>query len=226
MEKEVIIRQYEEKDRESVRSICARTGFLGKPIDVIFCDRALYADLMISPYLILEPEHAFVAESEKQVVGYRVGALDPLFECKAFPIRSSAALRMAAKGLLRGYKTHARSWQFVRWLLCRSFRERPKRPCTAHGHTSLEAPYRAHKIGSNLVAAFEDLARKNNIREYYREVVVPVSSNLESRVQKQGLVVFDKVETTVYFPELNEKAYLTCFHKKILEFAFGSHENL
>jgi len=138
-----------------------------------------------------------------------------LFEYKAFPIRSTAALKMAAKNLLGRYKKHPRSKQFVHWLLCRSYRERPKLPCTAHGHTSLKQEYRAHQLGSALIAAFENLARKNNIQEYYREVVVPASTNLESRIQKKGFTLFDKVETTVYAPEIHEKTYLMSFHKKL-----------
>ncbi len=59
-ELEVEIRKYEEKDRGSIREICCDTGFLGNPIDRIFKDRELFADLFASLYLDLEPVQPWV----------------------------------------------------------------------------------------------------------------------------------------------------------------------
>src|SRR5215472_710570 len=78
----VEIRPYRRTDRQAIRQICCDTGFLGKPVDAIFQDRELFADLFTKPYLKHEPEWAFVAEAERQVVGYLLGSAGKHFEAK------------------------------------------------------------------------------------------------------------------------------------------------
>ncbi len=54
------LRQYREEDRREVRRICCETGFLGYPIDPIYQDRELFADLLMPPpvhHLPLESYH-------------------------------------------------------------------------------------------------------------------------------------------------------------------------
>jgi hypothetical protein len=70
----VKIRPYRQTDRQAIRQICCDTGFLGKPVDTIFQDRELFADLFAKPYLEHEPEWALVAEAEHRVVGYLLGS--------------------------------------------------------------------------------------------------------------------------------------------------------
>ncbi|MEJ2699910.1 MAG: hypothetical protein P8Z70_09665 [Desulfuromonadales bacterium] len=42
----VRIRRFRQSDREAIRRICCDTGFLGAPIDAIYQDRELFADLL------------------------------------------------------------------------------------------------------------------------------------------------------------------------------------
>lgn len=53
---DVRIRPYEQRDYEVVRRICCDTGFFGMPIDTVFKDRELFAELITAPYLDYEPE--------------------------------------------------------------------------------------------------------------------------------------------------------------------------
>src|ERR1700728_1435631 len=75
----VRIRPYRETDRRAICRLCCETGFLGGPVDTIFQDRELFADLFTRPYLDDGPEWVFVAEARKQVVGYVLGSVGPRF---------------------------------------------------------------------------------------------------------------------------------------------------
>src|SRR5512135_12128 len=55
IEKKVRIRNYREADRSTIRRLCCDTGFLGNPVDSVFQDRELFADLFTKPYLNHEP---------------------------------------------------------------------------------------------------------------------------------------------------------------------------
>jgi ribosomal protein S18 acetylase RimI-like enzyme len=72
----VILRKFEKFDRDAVRSICCDTADCGSPIDGIFSDRQLAADLLCSYYTDYEQEAAFVAESDGRVIGYALGCMD------------------------------------------------------------------------------------------------------------------------------------------------------
>ncbi len=50
------LRSYQDTDREEVRRFCCETGFLGNPIDDIYRDHELFADLFLNAYLDYEPE--------------------------------------------------------------------------------------------------------------------------------------------------------------------------
>ena len=107
-ELEVKIRKYEKKDRDSVRKICCDTGMLGKPIDEVYIDRELFADMIIAPYLDIEPEHTFVAEHKNKVVGYLSGALNKEFETKRNPKILRTAGKMLWRSLKGNYNNHKR----------------------------------------------------------------------------------------------------------------------
>jgi ribosomal protein S18 acetylase RimI-like enzyme len=70
------IRPYEPRDRDTVRSICFETGYMGDPVDFLWRDRESFADLITSYYTDQEPGSSFVAERGDRVVGYLTGCVD------------------------------------------------------------------------------------------------------------------------------------------------------
>src|SRR5579883_1462107 len=66
----VRIRAYQKSDREAICRLCCDTGFLGRPVDSLFADRDLFAELFTRPYLDHEPEWGMVVEADGKVVGY------------------------------------------------------------------------------------------------------------------------------------------------------------
>lgn len=209
----VVIRPYQTSDRSVVERICADAGFLGEPIDCLFSDRELFCELMLAPYLDLVPECALVAEVAGSVVGYRVGVLESSFEWSAFFARSKSALKIAAKLMVGAYQEHPQNKNFVDWLFFRSYFEQPRRKYQAHGHYSVEKDYRGQGIGHLLVKNFEGILRANGVAQYSRSFYLREQSNLEEKLIKENIIVFDKVETTFFKPLIKEKMYLASAYK-------------
>jgi ribosomal protein S18 acetylase RimI-like enzyme len=72
----LIVRCCRPRDAEAVHRICVATGDAGEPADRILGDPDLIAYVFADPYLLLQPELAFVAEHHGAVVGYAVAALN------------------------------------------------------------------------------------------------------------------------------------------------------
>lgn len=70
------VRSYRPGDAHAVHRICVATGDGGDPAAGILRDPHLIAYVFADPYLLLQPELAFVAEREGVVLGYVVAALN------------------------------------------------------------------------------------------------------------------------------------------------------
>jgi ribosomal protein S18 acetylase RimI-like enzyme len=68
------VRPYMAVDRAAVLEIAADTAFFGAPVEAYLEDRRLAQDFFVSYYLDHEPEHAWIAEVDGNVVGYLTGS--------------------------------------------------------------------------------------------------------------------------------------------------------
>jgi len=76
LEGQVRVRPYCDADREAVRAIAYRAGYMGDTPDWYWRDVASFAEIWTAYYTDREPESAFVAETEGRVVGYLFGCVD------------------------------------------------------------------------------------------------------------------------------------------------------
>lgn len=209
-----LVRCYRQSDRESVRRICCDTGFLGQPIDNIFRDRELFADLFTAPYLICEPQWAFVAEADNRVVGYLLGSVSPLFA--QFQMRSGfhTACKMVARLILGRYANHARSRQFVMWTLLKSYFERPHHPPNAaHLHFNIDKAYRGKDLGKLMWQAFERALKSAQIDRCYGEFFSCSRRHPERVYSRYGFKVFGQTQTTMFSPEIPGDVFIVCMYK-------------
>ncbi|SDQ74338.1 GNAT family N-acetyltransferase [Actinopolyspora saharensis] len=72
----MIVRGLRPGDEVAVRRICVATGDAGEHARNILREPELMAHVFASPYLLLQPELCFLAESSGQPLGYVVAALD------------------------------------------------------------------------------------------------------------------------------------------------------
>jgi len=211
----VHIRRYLENDRPALCRLCCDTGFLGEPIDAVFQDRELFADLFIGPYLDHEPEWALVAEAEGRVIGYLLGSVCRNFDLvlmrNGFPVAS----KMLCKLVSGRYSNHPRSRRFVRWLLTSGYCEQPKHPAgAAHLHLDLENQYRGRGIGRRLWQTYERQLRSAGVRQYYGAFFSHPRRRPEAVYARFGFRVFDRKRTTVFEPEI-QGVEVVCMHKAL-----------
>jgi hypothetical protein len=210
------IRKYRESDRDAVRRICCDTGFLGGPIEPIYRDRELFADLITGPYLTYEPDWALVAEVEGRVVGYLLGSVSRHFHLKLIRSGFRTARKMLTRALTGRYADHPRSEQFVRWVWMTGFRERPRHPeGAAHLHFNLEDFVRGRTIGRRIWRTYERMLSAVDIDHYYGEFYSHADRRPEHVYARYGFEVFDRRETTMFQPEIPHPVYVVCAHKRI-----------
>jgi hypothetical protein len=212
----VIIRPYREDDRPELRRICCETGFLGFPIDPIYQDRELFADLFTNPYLDYEPEWTLVVESGGRIAGYLMGSANPNFHRILMKSGFQTACRMLSRLLTGKYADHPRSEQFVRWVLVKGLMEQPKHPDNAgHLHMNLERPLRWGSVARRLLARFEAMLAAADLDYYYVKFFSCSRRNPERMYQRLKFEVYDRVCSTIFQPEVPGTLSVVCAYKRL-----------
>src|ERR1700739_4872811 len=117
--KDFQVRNYRQSDRDSVRTLCCETGFLGKAIDPVFEDRELFADFLTDYYLKHEPDSAFVLTKGASLQGYLLGSCHPLrHQFHSLFQNFIYGGRIVRRYL--GYKPESR--EYVHWLISAALR--------------------------------------------------------------------------------------------------------
>jgi GNAT superfamily N-acetyltransferase len=210
----VNIRRYQKSDREAVRTICCDTGFLGNPIDPIYRDRELFADLITNPYLDYEPEWTLVAEADGQVAGYILGSVKANFSRTLMFSGFQTACKMLSRLLTNKYQDHPRSELFVRWVLTKGLMEQPHHPeGAAHLHVNVKPEYRQGVVSRRLWHTFEKSLRQAGLNHYYGQFFSCTQRNLERVYARFGLKTYDRSETTMFYPEIPYPVSIVCAHK-------------
>jgi ribosomal protein S18 acetylase RimI-like enzyme len=212
----VHIRDYRDKDRAAIQRLCCDTGFLGAPIDPLFQDRELFAELFTRPYLDHEPDWALVAEAQGRVVGYLLGSVCKDFELNLLRSGFQTALKMVLRLALGRYSRHPRSRQFIRWLLASGFREQPKHPRhAAHLHFDVERDYRGRGIARRLWDIYEERLLAARATECYGAFFSYLRRRPETVYARFGFNVFDRRQTTLFRPEVTDSVEVVCVHKRL-----------
>ncbi|ONI52194.1 MULTISPECIES: GNAT family N-acetyltransferase [unclassified Streptomyces] len=71
-----ILRPYLPEDRDALFDICVRTGHEGGDSRHLYEDPDLLPNIFAAPYVVLEPDLAFVVEDGGRAVGYILGTAD------------------------------------------------------------------------------------------------------------------------------------------------------
>jgi len=71
-----ILRPYRPEDRDALFDICVRTGHEGGDSRHLYDDPDLLPNIFAAPYVVLEPDLAFVVEDGGRAVGYILGTAD------------------------------------------------------------------------------------------------------------------------------------------------------
>ena len=162
----LIIRPYQPSDRKAVRAICCDTGNLGDPVDMMFPDRDIFADLISRYYTDYEPESVWVAESGGAVGGYLTGCLDSRRYQRV--MRWRVVPHVLLHGIWKGLLVERATWrlaggamrtlQFGGWDEPAAMRRYP-----AHLHLNLRPHLRGRRVGAELVERFLAHAKAHGV---------------------------------------------------------------
>ncbi|MDB9823172.1 hypothetical protein OAC89_05675 [Deltaproteobacteria bacterium] len=161
---EGIIRPFEERDRESIRSICRRTGQKGRPTKLFFEDEEIIPMLYADYYMDYEPDSCFVADVNGKVVGYMLSCKDTNRYNRIMAIRiyPRVCMRIFWKMLTFQYRAK-QTYETLWWIISRGWREGFSIPLDrypGHAHFNLETEYRSLGLGRKL-----SIAAGNHMRE-------------------------------------------------------------
>lgn len=212
----VRIRNYSPDDREAIRHICCETGYFGEPVDTLFKDRELFADLFTKPYLDYESDCGLVAEADGRVIGYLLGSVSPNFDRLQMRSGFETTMKMLLRLASGKYSKHPRSRRFIRWLLLSGYSEQPKHPRnSAHLHYDIDKKYRGHGLGRRLFLEFARRAKNAGMTTCYGTFFSCPQRRPEVAYSRYGFEVFDRRRTTMFKPEITEPVDVVCVAKAI-----------
>jgi len=166
---ELTIRPYQAKDREAVFRIGADTAFFGAPIEAYMEDRNIFLDAFYAYYTDLEPEHAWVACADNQVVGFLTGCVDGRVHDRKF---RRFSLPQLIGNLLRGkYRFGKRSLGYMAGLagavLRGEFTQADPESYPAHLHINVDSAWRGRGLGQRLMDSYLQQLRGLGVRGVY-----------------------------------------------------------
>ncbi len=210
------VRGYRPEDRAAVRKICYDTGLMGDSIAPYFGCLELFADFWMNYYTDHEPESAFVAEVDGQVVGYLMGCRDTSVQQEVQ--RKVIMPRVRRKVFTFGYKVDRRFFSFMRRYLRSMWRhefvEEPIGDYPAHLHMNLAEGYRSGGIGSRLLSAYLAYLRENGVRGLHlgttshNKLAVPF-------YKKWGFQLVSRHPLTLYEGIISEKIEVLFFTREV-----------
>lgn len=176
---EILIRQYAENDRASVRAIAANTAFLGKPCEAFFSDRETLADFLTLYFTDYEPQSCFIAESNHKVIGYIIGSIntnysDRIFRAKILPL---LLFKMSARLTLLRSKERVFLFNCILSFFKGEFNAPDfSRLYPATLHINIEEGFRNTGIGSRLISRFLGYLAQEGIKAVRLATLSPKAS--------------------------------------------------
>ncbi|MDP8244525.1 MAG: GNAT family N-acetyltransferase [Candidatus Hinthialibacter antarcticus] len=208
------IRPYSPTDRETVRRICCDTGFSGSPVDPLFCDRDVFADYLTRYYTDWEPESAFIAEDDGEVVGYLLGSVRPRRHewAQAWILCAQVAPKALLRLLTGQYNQASRN--FLWWCMTEGSKQTPDAPKHGgHLHFNLLPAYRAQGgaggVGARLLVPFVKWAQQNGLKRVYGQIQTTDDRRTERVFNKFGFHTYDKKEITKFRPFHDNRVYVS-----------------
>ena len=212
---EITIRPFEARDKNSVRSICCDTAFMGENVTNFFEDREIFADFAISYYTDYEPESLFVVQSKEKVSGYIAGCCDTKRYAKIFESRilPKAILKCLTKGVLLKPKARNFILNTLKSFLKGEFnRPQVSEGYPAHLHINVDRRARGTGIGFMLMNFFLRRLKEKNIPAVH---LCSISKTGQAFFSKFGFDILYSKKVSYFDYLLKEEQRLICFGKKL-----------
>ncbi len=212
----VIIRLFEQRDRERIRQICCDTADRGRPIESFYPYRDIAADLLTGYYTDYEPHSSWVAEYDSQVVGYLNGCLDSARCTRLMTIRVVPAT--VFKAMLSGVFWKKETWRWFKlalksWTLGGFSRRISLRKYPAHVHINVDRLFRGKEAGHMLMDNFFLQARQAKARGIHA-IVSGDNPNAQRFFEKMGFVVVSRHRMVIPNGKKDSLSYAIVYGKQ------------
>lgn len=185
----MIIRPFEKKDKEELRSIACETAFLELPYHLFVPHKDILADALTLYFTDYEPESCFVGEEGGKIIGYIIGTknikkMNSVFNLKILPA-------LLKKILFTGILFHKQTFIFLWHLFLSAFKGEffaPdfSRQYPALLHINIDKIFRQQKNGEALIKHFTCFLKENNISGVH---LGTMSEKAKDFFQKNGFMV-------------------------------------
>lgn len=179
---EVIVRRFEDRDREAIRKIC-RDAALENPTLLFQEDPALAPLYFTDYYLEYEPESCFVGEFAGCVVGYLAGCKDTRTFNRIFRRRFLPRIlaRIGWKLMTLQYR-NKNTYRMLWWMLMERFpqTEKLKIPLDeypAHTHLNIVPEYRGCGVSNQLSKVFRRHLKEMGITGLHAIIIEKAGDN-------------------------------------------------
>ncbi len=169
MMNDINIRPYRSEDRDMLRKLCCDVADRGSPIESLFPDREVAADLLTKYYTDYEPSSTFVAiNNDGRMAGYVTGCMDNRrYGLVLFWLIIPAVLIKAFKrGVFFKSEVHRMVVQGMKnWRRLFTWRKTSFHSHQGHVHIGISSDFRGHQVGKRLMEALIEHARQSGIVE-------------------------------------------------------------
>lgn len=207
-----VIRPFHSTDRRAVFQIAADTAFFGDPLERFFEDRSLFCDAFCAYYTDYEPQHAWVAERDQEVVGYLLGCantqrMNSILSSKIIP---SILMRLARGDYRLGKQSCRYLWGLTKAIVSREITQPDLAPYPAHLHINIQEDQRGLGIGKALVGRYLDQLRSEQVKGVHLKTT---SENKAACAlyEKLGFTLLDARRTYLWKPWLGRAIENRCY---------------
>jgi len=211
--KPFVVRRYTPVDRSAVRQICCETGFLGRPIDPVFEDRAVFADFFTDYYLRCEPDAALVVTIDNSVVGFLLGCRYPLRH-QLFSLIQGFVLAFKVLARYHRYKPETR--RYLWWILRNARREVPPAPRNVgHFHINFLSPVKSIAAFREMLETFLQFLAEQGVAQISAQMVTFDDRRGLGLLERYGFRVLNRSQITKFAEFTNQPVYLTTIFRDV-----------
>ena len=202
--------------KQAIAELCCDTGFLGKPIDTVFCDRRLFSKYLTGYYINVEPNLALVAlDLDGRVVGYLLGSAR-WWRYRLYRLTRSPGFVLSMGWEIIGGKYDLASLKFCKWIFLKGWREIPKKPLKgAHFHFNIKKEWRHTGVGKALVEMFLKEVDQHGIDIVYGQMLTFEKRRTQALYDRLGWDVLDRIGVTKFNQFIDGPVYLSTICRSI-----------
>jgi ribosomal protein S18 acetylase RimI-like enzyme len=209
---DLIVRPFQASDRESVFRIGADTAYFGAPVEAYMEDRNIFLDGFYAYYIDLEPDHAWVASANGEVVGFITGCVDSRSQGRKY---ARFILPRLMINLFRGKYHFGRHsleyfWGLLSGFVRHEFAHVDWNVYPAHLHINVDAAWRGHKLGQRLMQAYLDHLRNLRVKGVYLDTT-SLNETACRMYEKFGFRILDSRPVRFWSRRFNKPVYNLCY---------------